>query len=208
MASHERNIIDIASSNGVKHVVKVSVIGADSESPIHLGNSHVRVEQHLKASGLSYTILQPHSFMQNILGNLTTIKDHGAMYGTMGEGTIPMIDARDIGEAAAQILMEPSAHLNKTYLLTGPQSISYSEIAKTISDITGKTINYITVPDEAARGSMLEMGLPGWLVEDLLTLNKLFNSGVGKEVSHDLELILGHSPRTIKNFISDHVFLF
>jgi predicted ATPase len=80
-------------------------------------------------------------------------------YQRMKEGRLGMIDARDIGEAAAKILSE-DGHEGKTYTLTGPTAISYYDVAGALSEVLGKEVTYIPVPLEKAKEAMLSRGIP------------------------------------------------
>src|SRR5688572_2169400 len=106
----EKNAFDAAKKAGVKHVVNLSVAGANTQSPISLARWHAESEEALKSSGLNWTILQPMTFMQNMLANAGSIKGEGKFYGAVKNGRIPMIDAVDIAATAAAVLTKPQAH--------------------------------------------------------------------------------------------------
>ncbi len=95
----QSGVIAAARKAGVKHVVRLSVPGADLASPIQLARWHAQTDQELKKSGLAWTLLQPGYFMQNVLGSAATIKKDGAFYGCMGQGKAAVVDARDIAAA-------------------------------------------------------------------------------------------------------------
>jgi len=208
MVEWEKNFIDAAEENQVAHIVKISAIGADARQGTRLGKYHAAVEDYLKKADLNYTILRPHSFMQNQLGNLPTIKEQGAIYAPMGKGRIPMIDARDIGEAAASILQGPEAYEGKVFNLTGGEALSYDDVAHIISEAVGKPVHYVDVNPEAAVGAMVSMGFPQWLAEDLVKLNEIWRSGTDTEVDDSVSAILGRQPRHFRDFVQDHEALF
>ena len=76
----QNGLIDRAVAQGVRKIVKISALGAKPGSPIHLADWHGQTEEHLKASGLQYVILQSHSFMQNILMSQPTIKQQSFFF--------------------------------------------------------------------------------------------------------------------------------
>ena len=201
--SHEKAFIDAAKEAGVKKIVTVSVIGAGAEAPLRLGRMHAEVEEYLKASGMAYTILRPHSFMQNMLGNIPTIQGQGAIYSNNGEAKIPLVDARDIGAVAAAALAE-EGHDGKTYTLTGPTAVTFSEVAGAIGKAIGKEVQFVNVPDEAAKQGMMGVGFPEWLADDLVTLNQ-WGRQVGEQPpSEDVANVLGRQAHSLKDFARDY----
>ncbi len=204
MAEWEKNFIDAAEENSVRHIVKISAIGAGPDQGTRLGRYHAAVEDYLKKADLKYTILRPHSFMQNQLGNLQTIKEQGAIYAPMGNGRIPMIDARDIGEAAAQILQGPEDYEGKIFNLTGGEALSYHDVAHIISEAVGKPVHYVNVNPEAAVSAMVGMGFPQWLAEDLVKMSEIWSQGTDTEIDNSTQAILGRQPRHFRDFVRDH----
>lgn len=207
LAANERSVIDAARAAGVKHIVKLSVYGADPGVDISLPQQHAEAEAYLRESGIAYTLLRPHSFMQNLLANLPTIQGQGALYSNAGEARIPLIDARDIGAVAATVLHSPG-HEGKTYELTGPAAVTYHEVAAAISEAMGKRVQYVPVPDAAAKQGMQEAGMPEWLIDDLVALMQQWRSGANVSASGDVEKILGRPARSIRDFARDFAAVF
>ena len=144
-STQEIAIMDAAKKSGVKQVVLVSAMGVSSASPLTLARNHGQSEDYLKKSGLSWTILQPHSFMQNILNQAGAIKSQGAIYGNFKEGKIAMVDVKDIAAVAVAALTEPG-HEGKTYVITGGEAVTYAQVADKLSAVAGKKVNYVDVP--------------------------------------------------------------
>jgi uncharacterized protein YbjT (DUF2867 family) len=145
--------------------------------------------------------------MQNLIFDAGTIREENAIYAQMGDGKISMVDARDIAAVAVKALTEPG-HENKTYTLTGPESLSYHELANLFSNILGRTIRYVPVTSVNARSAMLESGMPGWLVEDLVELNRDFSLGAGDVVFDDVKEVTGRNAHTYSDFIQDFIHIF
>ncbi len=200
---HEKAFIDAAKKAGVKKIVKVSVIGAGHDAPLRLARMHAEVEDYLMQSGIAYTILRPHSFMQNLLGNIPTIQGQGAMYSNHGEARVPLIDARDIGAVAAAALTE-EGHDGKAYTLTGPAAVSYQEVAGAIGRAIGKEVHFVNVPDQAARQGLMGAGFPEWLADDLVTLSQ-WGRQVGEQPpSEDVSTVLGRPGHSLEDFARDY----
>ena len=97
--------------------------------------------------------------MQNLLRwLLPTIKQQGAIYLPAGDSKTSFTDARDVGLAAAVMLSEPG-HMGKTYTLTGPQALTYSEVAETVTRASGRPVQYVAMPEEAMREALAGQGL-------------------------------------------------
>jgi uncharacterized protein YbjT (DUF2867 family) len=203
MVELSSNIIQAAKVAGVKHLVKISGAGAELEA-ITMAKWHRTIEKEIEQSKLAYTFLRPNSFMQNIVNfSAHTIRDHGAFYAPIGEGKIAMVDARDIANVAFHVTTE-KGHENKAYYLSGPEAISYHEIADILSSVTGKSVKYVDVPAEAARRSMLEAGMPGETVDALLELYHINKLGYTAEVSNTVEEITRQSATSFETFAKDY----
>jgi uncharacterized protein YbjT (DUF2867 family) len=204
---HQGNLVKVASQKGLKHIVKVSARGTALDANFNIGRWHAVTENQIKESGMNYTFLHCHSFLQNLFFESGTIKEQNTLYSSMGEGKIGMVDARDIAAVAVKALTEPG-HENKTYVLTGPKAVSYYDVAIVLTQKLGKTINYVPVEPEAAKKSMLESGMPEWLVDDMITINKLYADNKGSEISSDVEKVIGKTPIGLEQFISDFIDVF
>jgi uncharacterized protein YbjT (DUF2867 family) len=108
--------VDAARRAGVRHIVKLSAIGADASPPYTFGKWHAENEQHIRESGLAFTFLRPNSFMQNFINYFPPRDD--TIYLPWGNGKASFVDTRDIAAVAAEALTS-SEHVGKTYTLTG-----------------------------------------------------------------------------------------
>ena len=101
-------------------------------------------------SGLPYTFVTAIYFMQNTLAVAPTVASAGTIYMPMKDGKVGIIDARDVAEAVATVLTS-DGHEGKSYLLTGPESISVHDVADTLSRVLGNEVKYVNVPPEGAK---------------------------------------------------------
>lgn len=196
----EGGFIDAAKHAGVDHVVKLSVIGADPEASVRLARGHAQSEQHLRDSGVGYTLLRPNGFMENFLANAGSIASDGIFYSSIGDAQVSWVAASDIGGAAAAALTE-EGHLGKTYELTGPSAISYEELARTLSDKLGKEVRHQQVPDDDARAAMLGMGMGEWLVGGLVELFEVYRAGYASGVQSGVTDASGRDPEPFEEWI-------
>jgi uncharacterized protein YbjT (DUF2867 family) len=204
---YEANVIDAAAAAGVRRVVKLSALGAEIGSPVAFWDAHGRIEQHLRASGLPSTILRPSTYMTNVLGSAEAIGHTGKLFAPAGGARIAMIDPRDVGTVAASVLTE-EGHEGKTYTLTGPDSITYDDISGDLSRATGRRLDFVSVPDKAARRSMVEAGMPAWFADNLVTLFGLLRQGAVARTTDTVRVLTGDEPHSFGDFASDHALLF
>ena len=203
------NAVWAARKAGVKRVVRLSAIGAAHDAPTRNGRLHALSDNELQNSGLRWTILRPHFFAQNLLGSASTIAGHGAFYLNMGERPLGMIDARDVGDVAAQILSDDSTrHDGKIYTPTGPQTLTFADAAKEIGRVIAKPVNYVPVSDEAAREAILQMGMSPWLTGVYIEYGQAYGSGWGDFTTTHVFDVLGREPRSFATFAQDHAAAF
>lgn len=202
----QNRVVDAAKQNGVKHIVRLSVVGADKSSPITLAQWHAAGDEHLKRSGLKWTILQPGSFMQNTLNSAATVKSDGALYGAAGEGKLATIDARDIAAAAVKVLTT-DGHEGKTYPLTGKEALSYGEIAAKIGKAVGKPVKYVNLEGAEFKGALVGAGLPEWLAKDYVMMHTFQASGGMAACDPTLGTLIGQ-VRTFDDFLTTYAAAF
>jgi len=202
MVELSSSIIRAAKSAGVKHLVKLSGGGAEVELDT-IAKWHRAVEKEIEQSGIAHTFLRSNSFMQNFSNfNSHTIRDHGAFYGSHGDGKTAYVDARDIAQVAYRVLAE-EGHQNKAYYLSGPEALSGAEIANILSSATGKVIKYVDVPAEAARTSMLGAGMPAETVEVLLEHYGVMKLGYTARISSAVEEMIGQKATYFEAFAQE-----
>ncbi|MCX2738611.1 SDR family oxidoreductase [Pontibacter anaerobius] len=199
-----KTLVDEAKKAGVKHIVKLSVIGADVEPGLQLGRWHREIEKYVEDSGIRYTFLRPTSFMQNYINyNAESIKKEGRFYGATGDGKVSYVDARDIAAVGVEALMSDE-HVGKSYDITGSEALSNYEVAKLMSEVTGKQVDYMDVPDAAAKKGMTDHGIPDWMADAMIEVYSLYRSGKGAETTDTVERVTGRKPHTMRQFLEDH----
>jgi uncharacterized protein YbjT (DUF2867 family) len=200
----QRNFIEAAKRAGTEYIVKFSAIGAAPDSPMRLGRWHGDAEQLLANSGISYCSLRPNGFMQNFLAFGSLIANQGIFAQPGGQSSISHIDARDISAAIVQTLLNPTEHAGKIYTLTGPDSLSFDQVAAQFSQILGHQVEYIDQAPEDFKANMLAWGQPEWLADTFNEMFALYRTGWGAEVTEDFSNITGRSPRSFEQFIRDN----
>jgi len=202
-AELQGNFIDAAKRAGQVHVVKISGLGTALDSSVRSGRWHAQTEKHLEDSGLPFTHLRPPFFMQNILRFVPTIRASGEFVGSLGQGKVAMIDVDDIAAVTATALTT-DAHAGKVYVLTGPEALSYSDVAERLSRILGRTVTYKDVSLAVMRERLLASGLPEWQVD----FSSALSAGHASAVTSTVEAVTGRPARTLEQFIREHVVRF
>ncbi|GHA70593.1 SDR family oxidoreductase [Pontibacter akesuensis] len=200
----EKTLVDEAKRTGVKHIVKLSSMGADEEPGILLGRWHREIERYIEDSGINYTFLRPTSFMQNFIEyDAGSIKQEGRFYQPTGEGKVCYVDARDIAAVGVEALLG-EGHEGKIYDITGPEALSNYDVAQLMSEVTGKQVEYVDVPEPAAREAMLAQHVPAWMADALLELYGVYRNGNGSQATDTVAQLTGRQPHTMRQFLQDH----
>ena len=199
----EGNFVEAAGRAGVRHVVKLSVLGAHTESPLRLARPHAWVERQIEASGIPYTFLRPNEYMQNTLSNAPQVATEGRFYAPFADARVAMIDVRDIAAVAARTLTEPG-HEGRTYELTGPEAISTRDVAEKLSEAIGKPVDLIEISIDDAWQAMIGAGMSEWYADGLVELFHFFQAGYAAGVANGVAEVTGREPRRFEEFARDH----
>lgn len=202
VAQHRRILAQVRRA-GVRHVVKLSAIGASPSSPVALMREHYEVDEEVRKGPAAWTFLKPHLYMQNLLRAADAVRHEGRLSAPMGDARIPLIDTRDIGAAAARVLRSPAAHVGKDYSLTGPAAVSYGEVAKALAAVTGHAVTYDAIAPAEYESRLRAVGIPDWRAYDLAHIASAYGAG-DNLVSPDIAALLGRQPRSLSAFLEDH----
>lgn len=137
---HESAVIAAAAAAWVARIVKLSSSRVEIGSDLAFWDWHGRIEQHLRDAEVPAVVLRANFFMSNLFAAADAIRHTGRLFAPAGDARIAMIDPRDIGAAAAVLLTE-TVQDGRTYLVTGPHPISYSEVTGQLSAATGHDIS-------------------------------------------------------------------
>jgi uncharacterized protein YbjT (DUF2867 family) len=201
------NFLDAALRSGRPRVVKFSGMGAGVDSPAEIMRQHGETDEALAASGLPFTILRPNSFHQNLLWSAATIKGQGAFYLPMGDVRQSLVDVRDIADVAVRALTG-AGHEGRTYDLTGPEALSYGDVAEILSRVLGRPIRFVDVPPGAALNAMVAGGMPEWNARAVTELYGAFAAETYARTTDAIEQITGARPTSFEQFARDHVAAF
>ena len=205
--AQELNVIHSAVRAGVKHVVKITS-NASADSPIARRRWQAEIEAGLTASGLGYTLLRANAYMQNFLALAPAIAKTGSFGSSAGAGRVGLIDARDVGAVAAEIAASPAVHVGKTYWLTGPDLLSYADVAAVLSKVLGRPIAYRERSFEDDKEAMIRAGVPAPVAEMNAQAFSLIAADDAAWRSEDVPSLLGRPARSFEQFATDYAAAF
>lgn len=199
----ELRVVQAAREAAVAHVVKVTS-KASPDSPIARRRGQSEIEAGLAASGLAYTLLRANAYMQNFLALAPAIASTGSFGSAAAGGRVGLIDARDVAAVAAAIAASPDGHDDQTYWLTGPQLLTYADVAAIFSQVLGRPVGFRPRTFDEDRRAMIAAGVPAAIAEQNAQAFSLIAAGDAEWLSSDVEKILGHPGRTFRQFARDY----
>ena len=206
------NLVKEAQKTDIKHIVKLSVMGADFETATTIARLHRQEEKIIEESGIPYTFLRPVGFMQNFINFFgQTIKNQNAFYLPAGDGKVSFVDVRDIAAVAVKTLVandNDNQHIGKAYGITGDELLTYKQAAEILSKEVGKKINYVHISDEDARKAMKGIGIEDWLIDGMMELYSIIKDGHAEQITNTVEQILGKKPGSFSQFAKEYAEFF
>ena len=204
MLDLHKGLIDMAVENKVEKIVRLSAEPANYSEGLYMYQQHSEADEYLKQSGLTYAILRPHYFMQNIMMHIESVKAQNMFAQYSGDAKIPMIDVRDIAKVAALALTMEEFN-NQTCVLTGPESISYADIAKELSNILDRGIQYVDISYEDQEAGFKSFRMQDWQLSTVMNLFKIWADKGINEATNDFDAITNSKATSIKRFLEDHI---
>ncbi len=195
-------LVDAAYQAGVKHIVFLSVAGADKMDWV----PHRKVEKHLEQSGNRWTCLRPGFFAQNLQDAYRSdIVIDDRIYVPAGQGRIAFVDASDIAAVAVRIFANPAPYVGLFLTLTGGASMAFDEVAGILSQSVGRSITY-------HEASILGYVWHLWrrrknpLMQAIIQtfLHVGLRKGDAERIDPTVEQILGRKPRTMAEYTRDN----
>jgi uncharacterized protein YbjT (DUF2867 family) len=202
-----RNAIDAARTAGVELIVRSSIMGADSASAATFVRDHGLCDAYLRAAGIPFAIVRPNLFMQNIPeSTIPSIDPSGTFYANAGGARISMVDTRDVAAVAAALLTSPEQSGDELDV-TGPEALSYHDVAARLSVALGRPITYVEADDEAVAGALAGYGIGDWMVGGLVELYQEYRrsgtDGYVSVVTGTVERLTGHPARSLDALLAE-----
>jgi uncharacterized protein YbjT (DUF2867 family) len=197
----------VAQQSGVRHIVKLSELHADPSSPQRFLRYHGAVEAAIQAAGLTFTFLRPNLYMQGLLNFRQSIQQKNAFFAPVADARISAVDIRDLADVAVASLTK-TAYDNKIYSLTGPDALTFTEMAQKLSTAAGRTIMFVDVPPESMRAALADLGFPAWQADGLIEEFAMYRRGEAAAIEPGIREALGRPARSFDDFARDYAPVF
>jgi uncharacterized protein YbjT (DUF2867 family) len=200
-----QNMIDAARATGVNRIVLLSSVGARIlPTPGFIAQTLVAREDLLGASGLEVTYLRPQSLMSNALAWVNGIRDDNQVVDPTDPGRVVPVDPEDIARVAVRVLTE-EGHAGRGYILGGLEALTAREQVEILSEVLGRTIEFVAVTPEQAAAQAIERGTPAPLAQAMRDLNEMFRARLVGQTSDDIQNVTGIAPATFRDWCERHV---
>lgn len=203
----ERAGLAAAIRAGVQQVVYMSAAGTGAVPVPALAADHRRIEDELAAaSGLRWTVLRPTAAFPSLLGGLSKlISPDGTVPLAFGEARVNVVDARDVGAAAAAVLRAPrveDAHDGRAFTLTGPHSFTGAELVAALAAATGWQLTHHDLTPAALADLLSSAGAPTAMTRHLGELFDYFRTGALNHITGDVTTLTGRPPFSLAEFLN------
>ena len=190
--------IDHLKSEGIKRVVYLAAFGLDKVKELPF---HENIVNKLQQDGFELTVLRPTFFSQNFKNfEWENIVNRGVIFVTAGTGKVAFVDVDDIGAVAAVALTEPG-HVGKSYIITGPQSMSYFDAAELISEVTGNKVVYANPSPEEFTNALKAAGAPDFIAPYMNAVYSMIANNFVDYVSPVVKKLTGKEPTALRTVL-------
>ncbi|MGM7669329.1 SDR family oxidoreductase [Microbacterium sp. A93] len=196
-AEHEE-FVAAAANAGVRHVVYTSFLGASPEATFTFARTHADTEVDLAASGMAYTFLQDSFYMDVARG---VVGQDGIIRGPAGQGRCAFVAHDDVARTAAHILRDPAPHQGHAYRLTGPEALTFEDVARIITEVEGHPVRFQDETVEEAYESRKAWNPPPWQADAWVSTYTAIAAGELDVVSGDIERVTGTAPVDFRTFL-------
>lgn len=192
-----RPFLERALEAGVKRAV------LQSGSPVSRGEPGLgRVHEAVASTFPEWAVLRPSWFMQNFSGSHVqgeAIRTRGELVSATGTGRVGFVDARDIARVATAVLTSDIA-LNRDAILTGPEALSYDDVAAIISRAAGRTVTHVGVTSDRLAEIFESDGMPTEYATALAAMDAAIACGAEDRLTDEVLRLTGTSPRSFEEF--------
>jgi uncharacterized protein YbjT (DUF2867 family) len=200
-----RTMIEAAADAGVRHLVYTSFAGAAPDATFTLGRDHWDAEEAIRAAaartGMGFTLLRD-SFYADVLPEFADAA--GVIRGPAGTGRVAAVARADVADAAVGVLTAPEAHAGATYVLTGPEALTFEEVAARAGAVLGRELRYEeeTVEEAYASRRAAYPDAADWQLDAWVSTYTAIADGSVAEVTADVERLTGHPARTLEQALT------
>ncbi|KAB2808974.1 SDR family oxidoreductase [Pimelobacter simplex] len=198
LAEH-RAFVDAAAQAGVEHVVYTSFYGAAPQATFTLARDHWFTEEHLRASGMGFTFLRDNlylDFLPHMVG------EDDVLRGPAGDGRLAAVSRDDIAASALAVLLAPGEHVGATYDLTGPEALTFAEIAAVIASHTGRPVTFHDETVDEAYASRRRWEAPPWQYDAWVSTYTAVAAGELAGVTDHVARLTGRAPTGLAAYLA------
>lgn len=192
--------IEKAKQVRLKKLVLMTAMGVDHtppEAPFR------KTEILLEGAGIPWNIIRPNWFMQNFHTFwIAGIKQDQKIYFPGGNAKTSFIDARDIASVAT-VLLTTTKYDNQAFTLTGPESIDHDEVAKHLTNVSGKNIEYVDVDPKVFESSLVSAGLSKDYAAFLVMIAGALKEGFSAPILDTVKILTGKNPISFAEYAKD-----
>ena len=200
-----KNVVDAAKKAGVKFIAYTSVpiknLNLAAAKP--LLESHFQTEDYIKASGLSYAFLRNNIYVDMVPMYVGEKVFETGIYLPAGSGKLPFALRREMGEGTANLLLQSDQHQNKTYDITNIELYSFEDIARVLSELSGKIITYTNAGLDEFTKTLKGRNMPEHIIFIFTAFVTDFKNHQYEKATNDLERLLGRKPATLKEALKE-----
>jgi uncharacterized protein YbjT (DUF2867 family) len=200
-----------ALEENVSHFVNISQRTSLRNAPSKSAQEHWLAEALLDRSGVPVTHLQPTLFMEWLAYFAQEVKDNNRLISPFGDASYGMINAEDIGRVGAAVIANPEDHIGKTYQLYGPREITGPEITAALSEALKRDISYMPLSPEVVGDIIGSSNSPfnnPYTIKHIIAIGHMFPTGDFRGMNNNVELLSGHKPSSISQFITQNIEMF
>jgi NAD(P)H dehydrogenase (quinone) len=192
------SFIDAAAAAGVEQIVYTSFVGASPDSTFTLARDHAATEQPIAGALPAHTFLRD-NFYLDFLPHM--VGEDGVLRGPAGAGRVAAVARADIARSAVAVLLDPGAHRDATYDLTGPEALAMAEVAAIITRVTGREVSFHDETLAEAYESRLKWPAPQWQYDAWVSTYTAIAAGEHERISPDVERLTGRRPISLSQFL-------
>lgn len=211
------NAIDAAVAVGVEYIAYTSVVGAgDPDNPAIVTRDHAATEKHLRESGLRWNALRDSQYAEALAQYAAPFAIMtGVWHSCEADGRIALVARDDCVDCAVGLLLGRGED-NRHYDISGPELLSYREIAAEVARISGRPIEFVTVTDEERFAQLDAMGIPRessddmsgspipWNSEDMVSFSRAIREGHMSTIGDAVQVLTGRQPRSMRSVLEEH----
>lgn len=190
--------------SGAKKIALLSSVGTHLEPKPVIGAAIAARDEVFRKSGLNVIYLCPNALHSNAIWWKPGIVEAGHVVDATDPGKTVPVDPYDVARIAALVLTQ-DGHAGKNYILNGPEALSAREQVEILSEVLGRSIDFISVTPEKYTEEAIQkeiMSQPFALA--IQNLNELFRAGRAGVVAHDIINLTGIAPRSFRQWCEEH----